>query len=138
MDNFLIYLLKVSAGTALLYLTYLFFFSRDTFYKRVRGLLILILILPLFFPFLKIPIITEALPAAESISMTGDYISTGTEFQSTVAVPARSFDYISLILWTYIIITGLILLRLAMSIISTYRIIGKGKLLTGKFPRVVI
>ncbi len=50
MDNLLLYLLKVSAGTTLFYLCYLLFFRKDTFYLRNRIFLILTLLLPAIFP----------------------------------------------------------------------------------------
>ena len=53
MNNFLVYLLKVSAGIGIIYLVYLVIFSRDTFYLRNRILLILTLLLPPVFPCVK-------------------------------------------------------------------------------------
>jgi hypothetical protein len=55
MDNLLLYLLKVTAGTTLFYLAYLVLFNMDTFYLRNRIFLILTYLLPVIFPVCRYP-----------------------------------------------------------------------------------
>jgi TonB family protein len=138
MDNLLFYLLKVSAGTALLYLCYLLFFSRDTFYKRNRLLLILTLLLPTILPTIKIPIISESITSVEPINAIESTFFSGITYQTATPVSLNSFNYTRLFVWIYFTISGLVLLRGAISIISTFRIIKKGAIKTSHFPKVVI
>ncbi len=138
MDNLLLYLLKVSAGTTLLYLGYLLFFSKDTFYMRNRVLLILTLLLPTILPAIKIPIISESIVPAEPVNAIENIIFSGNAFETTVPATINSFDYYSLFVWIYFTIAGLVLLRGAISIISTFRIIKKGAVKISHFPKVVI
>ena len=140
MDNLLLYLLKVTAGTTLLYLTFLVFFRRDTFYLRNRILLILSLLLPLLFPLLKIPVTTENVvlsgPLNETYNLISSESATGSVI-TTVTSPAP-FDFAGLFTWIYLLVAGLLLIRGLISLISTYRIIRKGVVKNNSFPKVVV
>ena len=140
MDNFLIYLLKVSAGTTLLYLCYLLVFSKDTFYRRNRIILILILLLPTILPALKIHVISDSVVPLEPLNPIENIIFSGNSFETTAAVTVNSgsFDYNLLLIWVYFTITGLFLLRGVISLISTYSIIRKGSVKNSQFPKVII
>jgi TonB family protein len=138
MDNLLLYLLKVAAGTILLYLGYVLFFSKDTFYIRNRVLLILTLILPTFLPLIRIPITSYSSVPVEPVSTIENFVLPGTSFETVTSLPATSFDYYSLLAWIYLIMAGLVLLRGVISVISTYRIIKKGEINANTFPRVVV
>ena len=138
MDNLLLYLLKVSAGITLLYLSYLLFFSRDTFYKRNRLLLILTLLLPTILPAIKIPIILKSIVPAEPVNTIDNIIFSRNAFETAASGTINSFDYNKLFVWIYFTIAGLVLLRGAISLISTFRIINKGAVKTSHFPKVVI
>ena len=138
MDSLLFYLLKVSAGTALLYLSYLLFFRGDTFYKRNRFLLILTLLLPTILPAIKIPIISESITSAGSINAIENTFFSGIAYQTATPITLNSFDYTRLFIWIYFTISGLVLLRGVISVISTFRIIKKGSIKTSNFPKVVI
>jgi len=138
MDNILIYILKVSAGISLLYLTYLLLFRKDTFYRRNRVLLMLTLILPLFFPLLKIRILSDIPPPAEPLYETGNAFSFENHVGTTVSATVNSFDYNKLFLLLYLVIVSLLLLRIIISLISTFRIIKKGSVKSNKFPRIII
>jgi TonB family protein len=138
MDNLLLYLLKVSAGTTLLYLSYLLFFSKDTFYMRNRVLLILTLLIPTILPAIKIPIISESIVFAEPANAIEKIVLPGNAFETAVPGTISSFDYNRLFTWIYFAVAGLVLLRGAISIISTFRIIRKGAVKTSHFPKVVI
>jgi TonB family protein len=138
MDNLLLYLLKVSAGTTLLYFCYLLLFRKDTFYRRNRIFLILTLLLPIIFPTLKITVLSNAvIPALPAIAMENSIFSEST-YETTISDTINSFDYNSLFIWIYFTITGLLLLRMVVSIVSTYGIIEKGTVKNNKFPKVII
>ncbi len=137
MDNLLFYLLKVSAGTALLYLCYLLLFRKDTFYKRNRVLLILILLIPTLFPVLKIPVYRENPVAVQQV------ISENIDLPVTPSVVTMNaakapFDYRGLLAGIYLTVAGLLLLRVFISLFSTYKKIKKGTLQDPGFPRIVI
>src|SRR5450759_3816857 len=138
MDNLLLYLLKVSAGTTLLYLCYLLLFRKDTFYRRNRIFLILTLLLPIIFPALKIPVLSNAVTPAMPVIAMENLIFPESPYESTISGTISTFDYNNLILWIYITITGLLLLRIVVSLISTYRIIKKGSVKNDQFPKVIV
>ena len=138
MNNLLLYLLKVSAGTTLIYLLYLLLFSKDTFYLRNRIFLILTLLVPTILPALKIPVLSDSAAPAASANAFDNIIFSENAFETTVSIPNNSFDYTSLLLWIYFIITGLLLLRIVLSLISTYRIINKGVVKKTQFPKVIV
>lgn len=138
MDNMLIYLLKVSAGTALLYLAYLLLFRKDTFYRRNRVLLLLTLLLPLFFPFIKIPVLSNDTLPADPVTAIGNTFYFENQIAATASTTVNSFDYNKLLIWIYLIFSSLLLLRIIVSLISTFSIIKKGSVKSNKFPRVII
>jgi len=138
MDNFLLNLLKVSAGTTLLYLCYLLFFSRDTFYLRNRIFLILALLLPLTIPVLRIPVLSTANAMAPTLNTFDSSGISETSFQPMMQAAVNSPDYNRLLIWLYLAITGFFLLKILVSLISTYRIIRKGTVENNNFPKVII
>jgi TonB family protein len=137
MDNLLLYLIKVTAGTTLFYICYLLVFRKDTFYIRNRIFLILTLLLPTVFPALKIPVLSENVNKISSSAEMGNVIFSGST-NETIAATINTFDYNSLFLWIYFTVTGLLLLRIIISLISTYRIIKKGTIKDNHFPRVIV
>ena len=138
MDNLLLYLLKVSAGTTLLYLCYLLLFRKDTFYLRNRILLILILVLPAFFPIVKIPVVTNNFVSPTPVNTLDNIFYSGNAAVTTLPGASNSFDYNKLFLWIYFSIVAILLLRILISLISTYRIIRKGTINRRQFPKVII
>ena len=127
MDNLLLYLLKASAGTALLYLCYLLLFRKDTFYKRNRALLILILLIPTLFPVLKIPVYKEN-PVTVQQVITENIELPVTPSVATMTAAKAPFDYPGLLAGIYLTVAGLLLLRVFISLFSTYKKIKKGTL----------
>jgi TonB family protein len=138
MDNLLLYLLKVSAGTALFYLLYLLFFRKDTFYQRNRIFLILTLILPAIFPLLKIPVTLDNALQAGSANTPDNVFFSETSSGTTMSATINSFDYNNFFVLIYFTIAGLLLLRMIISLIITFRIIKKGAVKKSQFPRVII
>jgi TonB family protein len=105
---------------------------------RNRLLLILTLLLPTILPAIKIPIISESIVPAEPVNTIDNIIFSGNAFGTAVSGTINSFDYNKLFVWIYFTIAGLVLLRGAISIISTFRIIKKGAIKTSHFPKVII
>jgi TonB family protein len=138
MDSLLLYLLKVSAGTTLFYLCYLLLFRKDTFYLRNRIFLILTLLLPTILPAIKIPNLSNSHAPAGPANVIDNIIFSGTATGTAISGTINSFDYNRLFVWIYFIVTGLLLLRGAVSLISTYRIIKKGSVKNSRFPKVII
>ena len=101
MDNLLLYLLKVTAGTTLLYLIYLVFFRKETFYLRNRIFLILTLILPALLPLLRIPVTVNTNIPSEPVNKIINLIQSGTVSGTNLVTPAINdpFDFILLITW---------------------------------------
>jgi len=138
MDNLLLYLLKVSAGTTLLYLCYLLLFRKDTFYLRNRILLILILILPAIFPFVKIPVVTNKVVATVPVNALDYIVYSGNAAGTTLSGAATSYNYNRLFIVIYFAVATVLLLRIVISLISTFRIINKGEINKKQFPKVVV
>lgn len=138
MDNLLLYLLKVSAGTTLFYLCFLLLFRKDTFYLRNRLFLILTLLLPTILPTIKIQILSTNVVSAEPANVMDNIILSQTAFITTMSETITSFDYHRLFLLIYFTIAGLLILRVVVSLISTYRIIKGGVTINNQFPKVII
>jgi len=138
MNNLLIYLLKVSAGTMLLHLCYILFFSKDTFYLRNRIFLIGILLLSIIIPLLKFFNIFAVDSAIEHTNPMNRIMLSGTIIGATVSEKITSFDFNNLFIWLYFSITGLFLLRALTGVARTFMIIRRGTIQDTKFPRVVL
>jgi TonB family protein len=138
MDKILLYLLKVAAVSGVFYLVYLLLFSKDTFYLRNRILLVALLILSIILPGIKIPVYTSAAPAVIRIN---DYDNSSAAFTSSAQVVqghAGSFNYNKVFLLLYFAIAAFFIIRIIFSLISTYNIIRKGKLINNQFPKIVL
>jgi TonB family protein len=138
MDNLILYLLKVSVGITLFYLCYLVFFRKDTFFLRNRIFLILTLLLPAILPILKIQIFSHKVVPVIQVNTIGNIVFSTDAFETTISNTISSFDYNKLVVWIYFTIAALLLLRGAISILSTFKIIKKGAVLSRRFPKVVI
>jgi TonB family protein len=138
MDNILLNLLKVSAGTTLFYFCYLLFFRKDTFYLRNRIFLILTLVLPLIVPAIKIPVVRDSVVPEVQINQFENIYYSQNVYASSLPGPVDSFDYNMVILLIYFSVTVFLLLRIGISLISTYRIIKKGTSDGRHFPKVVV
>jgi TonB family protein len=138
MDNLFLYLFKVSTATILLYLGYIIFFKRDTFHSRNRVLLILILLLPLVVPAVKITVVSESSLAASISVSISNFLMPGEAYVTNLSGSiAQPFNFYRLFKWLYFIVSGLVLLRCAISIMVTLRIIRNGVLKSNQFPKIV-
>jgi beta-lactamase regulating signal transducer with metallopeptidase domain len=138
MDNLLLYLLKVSVVTMLLYLCYILFFSKDTFYLRNRIFLIGLLLLSIIIPLLNVFNIFATESSIENTNSIKSIILTGTSLEATVSEKITSFDLNNILIWIYFLVTGLFLLRILSSVAQTFMIIQKGTIQNTKFPKVVL
>ncbi|MEH6536352.1 MAG: M56 family metallopeptidase [Psychroserpens sp.] len=93
------YLLKASAVLLIFYLSYQLFLQRDTFFQANRWFLLSGLILASSIPLVVIPVYIEYIPIQTSgfVSVTGNSVESA---QS--AIQAQPFDYVQLIIWTYL------------------------------------
>jgi TonB family protein len=138
MNNFLFYLLKVSAGATLFYLCYLLLFRKETFYLRNRIFLILTFILPAVFPLIKIPVIKNNVVSAMTVNTFENLNYSQNSLVATLPSTTNSFDYNRLFISIYFIVAVIFLLRIIISLIVTYRIIKKGTINNNHFPKIVI
>jgi beta-lactamase regulating signal transducer with metallopeptidase domain len=138
MDSWLLYLLKVSALTSLFYLLYLLLFSRDTFFLRNRILLILTLVLPIILPVIKYSVFVDSPVNLVTSSVVDSVILPETTSVPTLPNINKSFDYNNLLEWIYFSVLGLMLLKVAISLIATLIITRKGNILRSQFPKVII
>lgn len=138
MDNFLLYLLKVSVAMIVFYLSYILFFGRDTFYRRNRfllvGILLLSVIIPLpgFFNFSVADATSIRTNSVTSIILSGALIG------ETVTEKISSFDFFRILTLSYILISFLFLLRGFISVTHTLMIVRKGTIMNTDFPRIVV
>jgi len=138
MDNLLLYLIKVSVVTMLLYLCYILFLSKDTFYLRNRIFLIGLLLLSIIIPFLNVFNIFATESSIENTNSIKSIILSETSLEATVSEKITSFDLNSILIWIYFLVTGLFLLRILSSVTQTFMIIHKGTIQYTKFPKVVL
>jgi len=135
MNDLIAYLLKVSAGTILLYLCFALFFRKDTFYFRNRIILILTLLLPLVIPLIKI---TRVSVTPEEIPIGITVINSAMTVGETFTGEVNSFDYNGLIITLWLGIAALVMLRTLFGLMKTAAIIRKGTLKSDKFPKLII
>jgi bla regulator protein blaR1 len=138
MDNLLLYLLKVSVVTMLLYLCYVLFFSKDTFYLRNRIFLIGFLLLSIIIPLLNVFNIFDTESSTGNTNSVKNIILSGTSLEAIVSEKITSFDLYSILIWINFIVTGLFLLRIISSVAQTLMIIRKGTIQNIKLPKVVL
>jgi TonB family protein len=138
MDNFVFYLLKVSAGISLFYLCYLLLFRKDKFFQRNRIFLIVTLLLPAIIPFLNIPEISKNVTSVTTINVLGNNTLSEAIIKTSGSATNSTFDFFRLFTFIYFPVTGLILFRVVISLISTYKIISKGTIINNEFPKVVV
>ncbi len=138
MDNIFLYLLKVSTGTMLLYLCYILFFSKDTFYLRNRIFLIGLMLLSIIIPIQNVFNFFVSDSLIENTNSINSIVLSRTSFEATFSEKITSFDLNNILIWLYFSITGLFLLRILSSVARTFMIIRKGTIQNTKFPKVVL
>lgn len=121
-----------------MYLFYLLFFAKETFYKRNRIYLLLVLLLPAIIPVLRVFNFSGNSEFTRSVTVLSNIILSGNQIDSTVSERVNSFDFIDSIVWIYFLFALIFLMRSLIRIASTLLIIRKGTLINSKFPRIVV
>jgi beta-lactamase regulating signal transducer with metallopeptidase domain len=138
MENFLLYLLKVSTGTVIFYSCYFLFFSTDTFYMRNRIYLLISLILSFIIPLVKISSFSNVISTIEPVKKINDIILSGAVAETAIAGKISSNILNNLVVWIYFSIAGLIFLKVIISVAKAYSIIRKGTIHDTAFPRIIL
>lgn len=128
----------MSAGITLLYICYLLLFRKETFYLRNRIYLVLTLLLPAIIPAVRIPVQAESQAPVISQEFFTDTVASSPAIYAAMPSTPESFDFNRLFLIIYFVVAAILVLKGLISIIATYRIIFKGRIVNGKFPKVVI
>ena len=123
MDNMLIYLLKVSAGTAMFYLCYLLFFRKETFYLRNRVFLILTLLLPAIIPVIRYKIVSQSTAMVNPTALAENFSLPANTAGSSIinTISTNTIDYNKIIITIYFVIAAILILRAVISLLSTFR-----------------
>jgi len=122
----------------LLYLCYILFFSKDTFYLRNRIFLLGLLLFSMIIPLLNVFNISVSDIIIENTKAFNTIILSGTSLEATVSEKIISNDLNNILIWLYFSITGLFLLRISYSVARTFIIIRKGIMQDTKFPKLVL
>lgn len=138
MDSMIVYLLKVSIGTIILYLFYLVFFSMDSFHTRNRIALLLILILPVFIPLINSFNFLTNTDFTTSSGAIYNIIISETQLDTIISEKVKSVNGNSLLGWIYLSVVIAFLSRGVISISNTLKIIRKGQVYKNSFPKIII
>lgn len=138
MNDLIAYLLKVSIGTILMYLCFVLFFRKDTFYRRNRIILMLSIILPLLIPLIRITTHIAGNIGTADVPIPVTVINSAISAGETLSGRIDSMDYSGMIVTIWLIIAALLMLRTAFGLIKTASIIKRGDLFSNKFPKLVI
>ncbi len=115
------YSLEVVVASLILGGFYYLFFKNMTFFRFNRFYLLSAMLLPLMFPWIDIPVTSST--ALPNISILLDEVVVGAQ----VGVSIEQVPSFSGLQWFYLIITSLILLRIAIGIISILVLFKKAK-----------
>lgn len=138
MDNLVIYLLKVSGCLGIFYISYILFFSKDTFYFRNRILLILMLLLSYIIPVISIAKGQDVTVPLKQFGIIGNLINTGSGLDTALTREVGSISFMNILTLLYFIIVLILLLRLVQGIIKTMHIIRKGKTSDATGQRIIV
>lgn len=137
MNNLFEYLSSVSLATTVLYLVFLLLFRKDTFYQRNRILLLLILLLPLVMPAIRISITNEIESTGSQVLQPGSFAGQAQAIDTKIPADNGPISISALLTIVYWAVSIALVLRLIIRVISTHRLISKGKLKKRQFPLVV-
>ncbi len=108
MDSLILYLLKVSAGTMVLYLFHLLVYSMDSFYNRNRISLLLVLLLPVFLPLVSVINHAANTGLIQPSGTIYRIITSENLVDTTVSEKINSVNVNNLLVWIYL--SGVIVL----------------------------
>jgi beta-lactamase regulating signal transducer with metallopeptidase domain len=138
MSNLFVYLLQVTAGSVLLYLCFFLFYRNDTFYKRNRIMLMVVLFLPVIFPLLSIVTSTPVSTASQTFIIVDRFASAGQDMQSSVAGGIEKLNVSNIILFVWLTGVCLLLLRTSISLVRTFIIINKGEKVNKGSVKIIV
>ncbi len=142
MDNFLLYMLKVSAGSAMLCISYLIFFRKDTFYIRNRIILILSILVPVIVPLLTYTVTVDSLQQSLTVPDMSGFTESNLQAVASIntakTTSLTSFNLIRPFAWLYFVGIVIMVIRSLISLLSTCNIIRRGVIISKKFPTVLI
>lgn len=121
-----------------LYLFHLLVYSMDSFYNRNRISLLLVLLLPVFLPLVSVINHAANTGLIQPSGTIYRIITSENLVDTTVSEKINSVNVNNLLVWIYL--SGVIVLagRGVVSIVSTFKIIRKGRVHQNSFPKVVI
>lgn len=138
-SSLMVYLIKVSIGSIVLFLCYYIFFRRETFYKRNRLILMLALILPLIIPVLDFSELFKPsndyqshFSAVQSFAVSSQYVESG------ISGTIEKLSFIDLLFSLYIIGLAFSVLKILTGIFTVIRTIDKGEKTTLNGVEVVL
>ena len=136
MDSLMVYLLQASAGTVLLYLVYFLFYRNDTFYRRNRIILLLIMVLPAVIPVLKFNSNHDPGSMADVITVFDRLIISGMSVQESISENMVSFSTLAFWFW----ITGVLFFttRTVTGLVGTLLIIKRGETRSDGNMKIII
>ncbi len=130
MNGFLIYLAKVAVGSALLYAVFAIFYGKETFFRRNRIMLLLVMLLPAIIPLLNLSLTMPDGPSAYyegsiyKVIASGDVIN-----RSALSLFDLGFAAILFIIWA--VMALFMLIRTITGIVKTMSIIRAGERIDG-------
>lgn len=117
MEVFLTYLWKSAIIIAIFYCFFRLFLIKETYFRSIRYFLLSGIVLAVVLPILTIPIYVDIKPISSTKTINNIII------QSTNSVSESSLNYKSLIYYSYLLVTGLFLIRLVSQLVSIARLI---------------
>ncbi len=138
MDELLFYLIRAAIVTSALYGCYMLFYARDTFYRRNRFLLIMIIILPLVLPLIKISYSPLAVTESVYAKAINGIAETGTGADSLIKGGIGDFSLINFLVKLYSVVSVFFLIRMIISFFRMLQIIKGGKQETTGMPYIIL
>jgi TonB-dependent SusC/RagA subfamily outer membrane receptor len=138
MDKIIVYLLEVTAGSVLMYLSFVLFFRNDTFYQRNRILLLLVILLPLVFPLISIGTRVTSSTASPVIILVDRFAAAGGDIQSSVAARIKLLDATTVIAGIWLAGFSILILRTIISLARTVSIIINGEKVIGGKVKIIV
>ena len=130
MNSILIYLAKVAVGSALLYIAFAIFYGKETFFRRNRFMLLLIMILPSIIPLLSLSLNSPNGTPIYSEGAIYKVIASGNAINQA-AFSRMDFGVTSILFIVWSVIAIFMLIRTIAGIAKTMSIIRTGERING-------
>ena len=123
MSSLIIYLLKVSAGSAIIYVFYQLFFRNETFYRRNRIILLSSMLIPAVLPLIIIQAGTISGSMQPSSYFIEKYVSSGVIINESISNEVSTLNIDELLFWIWISVALVMIFRFMAGILRTVMII---------------